>query len=256
MTPRTIPKTTARSGLDLVRRQRPAPGPGHQHVDVAVEVAVDRVRAAGGERPADHRPERRAAAPVRRSRIAGHVARREDHRRHRRDQQQLDDPGLGQRDVGADRVAARRAAPVAVASSPAGRRRRPPGLVATRATRAVVVAGDGEAGQQRPDDRAEREVERLRPLVEPGQDLEPADQRPGPGTGSPTADGQPDERRVVALGPPGDDRGRRPRSARRRPPTQRWSTCAAAVDGRSSGRDERAVHQRPVGEHERRRPSP
>ena len=43
--------------LDLVGRQRPAPGPGHQQVDVAVEVAVDRVGAAGGERPADQRPE-------------------------------------------------------------------------------------------------------------------------------------------------------------------------------------------------------
>ena len=43
--------------LDLVGRQRPAPGAGHQQVDVAVEVAVDRVRAARGERAADQRPD-------------------------------------------------------------------------------------------------------------------------------------------------------------------------------------------------------
>ena len=58
-------------------------------------------------------------------------------------------------------------------------------------------------------------MERLRPLGQPGQDLESADDdldREQAGR----AQRQPDERRMVALRPPGDDRERRRRSARRR----------------------------------------
>ena len=74
-------------------------------------------------------------APQSASRDAGgtrQVARREDHRRDRRDEQQLDDPRLGQRDVGADRVArvvrgrAVRAAAPGRTSLVAARRRRGP----------------------------------------------------------------------------------------------------------------------------------
>ena len=74
---------------------------------------------------------------------AGHLAGREDHRRDGRDEQQLDDPRLGQRDVGADRVAGRPSAPAARrrrgppaagagAAPDAGRRRRPGRVVARR----------------------------------------------------------------------------------------------------------------------------
>ena len=84
-----------------------------------------------------------------------------------------------------------------------------------------VVARDGQAGQHRPDDRAEREVERLGPLGELGQDLQPADddldreqdRRPRPRAGrvvgwsrcvrqATTAmadDDQPDDRRDPAM---------------------------------------------------------
>ena len=94
-------------GLHLVGGQRASPRPGHEQVDVAIEVAVDRVRAAGGQRPAEHRPEHEPepVGPVDAARRARQVAGREDHRRDRRDQQELDDPRLGQGDVGADRVA-------------------------------------------------------------------------------------------------------------------------------------------------------
>ena len=90
--------------VDLVGRQRPAAGPDHQLVDVAVEVAVDRVRAARRERPADERPDRqpRPVAEL----DAGHLAGREDHRRDGRHEQQLDDPRLRERDVGTQRVGA------------------------------------------------------------------------------------------------------------------------------------------------------
>ena len=90
----------------------------------------------------------------RRRRWPGQVARREDHRRHGRDQQQLDDPGLGQRDVGPDRVAASSAAP---AVAPAARRRRPappPGAAAGALTRGRVVARDGQRRPASPRSRA------------------------------------------------------------------------------------------------------
>ena len=76
---------------DLVGRQRAAPGAAHPLVDVAVEVAVERVRAAGRERAAD---ERRHDQPQPRQPASG-----EEHHRQGRDQQQLDDPRLGQCDV-------------------------------------------------------------------------------------------------------------------------------------------------------------
>ena len=80
--------------IDLVRRQRPPARTAHDQVNVAIEVAVDRVGRAGGERATDQRPEHEVEAR--------HAARGEEHRRHRRHQQQLDDARLGQRDVGTD----------------------------------------------------------------------------------------------------------------------------------------------------------
>jgi hypothetical protein len=80
-----------------VCRQRPARGASHHLVDVAVEVAVERVRRAGRQRAADqyhgHQPQlaQRTDAP----RAAG----REQHRRDGGDQQQFDDPRLGERQV-------------------------------------------------------------------------------------------------------------------------------------------------------------
>ena len=84
-------KTRAWRGSIEPGDERPVLGALHERVDVAVDVHVDGVGAAGGQRAADdggdHQPDRRAA-PL------GH-----DHRRHRRDQQQLDDPRLGERHV-------------------------------------------------------------------------------------------------------------------------------------------------------------
>ena len=72
------------------------PGAAHEVVDVAIHVHVDRVRPAGRQRAADdhggHEPRRWQAAGG------------EDHRRDRRHEQQLDDPRLRERDVGADGV--------------------------------------------------------------------------------------------------------------------------------------------------------
>ena len=77
---------------DDVAGQGAAPGAAHLLVDVAVVDAVQRVRAAGRQGPADHggdhQPERR------------HAALREEHHRHRGQQQQLDDARLGQTHVG------------------------------------------------------------------------------------------------------------------------------------------------------------
>ena len=69
----------------------------HDGVDVAVEVAVDGVGAAGGEGAAEERGEREPEA--------GQAVGRYDHRREGGHEQQLDDAGLGQRDVGGERAA-------------------------------------------------------------------------------------------------------------------------------------------------------
>ena len=83
----------------LVAGQRAAAGAAHDRVDVAVEVAVERVGAAGGERAAEHRDQR--------DRPRRQAAGGQHHRRQRGDEQQLDDARLGQRDVGGDPAAVR-----------------------------------------------------------------------------------------------------------------------------------------------------
>ena len=89
-----MPKISAARGGHGVPGQRPGPGPAHHRVDIGVDHAVQRVRAAGGQRAADqggqHQGQRRD------------LALRGEHRRDGGDQQQFDDPRLGQRDVGAD----------------------------------------------------------------------------------------------------------------------------------------------------------
>ena len=132
-------------------RQRPAAGAGHELVDVALEVLVDRVRGAGRERAADERPERQAR-PVD-DRHAGDLAGRQDHRGDGRDEQQLDDPRLRQRHVGANRFSGR----LAPARRPRRTRRRR-GLACARGgsddSRLVVRRG-GERDRAAPHQRAE-----------------------------------------------------------------------------------------------------
>ena len=70
------------------------PRAAHDVVDVAVDVHVDRVRATGRQRAADHD---RGHEPDRRDGAGG-----KDHGRHGGDEQQLDDPRLRERHVGAD----------------------------------------------------------------------------------------------------------------------------------------------------------
>ena len=155
---------------------------------------------------------------------ARQIARGEDHGRDRRDQQQLDDPWLGQRDVGADACRrGRRAVPVARVRDPdagGSRRRSRAGTVDP----GRVVAGDGQADQRRPDDRAEREVER------PG-----SSRRAGSGPAAPpmttwiaNRTAVPTARRtsvrVVALRPPGDDRDGTITTSPTMAATQRWRT--------------------------------
>ena len=245
MNPSASPKTTASLRFDLVGGQWPAPRPGHERVDVAVEIAVDRVGAAGRERPADQRPGDAPApvAPV----DAGHPARREDHRRHRRDEQQLDDPRLGQRDIGADPVTGRgwggRPGRLGALHVRAGR-----SSCAGADRTGRVVAGHGQPDEHREDHRAQREVKGLRPCGERGDDLQPADrdldriERRGP-------ERKADERRVVPLRPPGDDgeRGDDHTHDRRDPAVEHMRRGQLG-----QGRDERPVHQRPVGEDQRR----
>ena len=88
-----------------------ARGALHLDVDVGVDHAVQRVRAGRGHRPADQRGEDQ---PDRRDAPLG-----EEHRRHRDDQQLLDDAGLGEAEVGAHGVAGTGAAPAAPALGPA-----------------------------------------------------------------------------------------------------------------------------------------
>ncbi len=85
-----------RPGRDLVARQWSAPGPEHLLVDVTVDHAVQGVGAPGGEGAADHR---REDEPQGRN-----AALRQEHHRHRGQQQELDDAGLGEGDVRADHV--------------------------------------------------------------------------------------------------------------------------------------------------------
>ncbi len=83
------------AGGDRPGDQRAVAGPVHELVDVPVDEHVDGVGAAGGQGPAeqggDHQPEP-GEAPL------GH-----DHGGQGGDQEELDDPRLGQRHVGADR---------------------------------------------------------------------------------------------------------------------------------------------------------
>ena len=169
--------------------------------------------------------------------MPGHVAGGEDHGRDRRDEQQLDDPGLGQRDVGADRVAGASVGPaVAVVAGPAAaarRVRRPtptarPGRRSRRATASAAISAQ--------IDRAEREVERLGPGGELGQDLERRRRPPGREQDG-RAERQPDER---SGGRAGSARRRRAIATTMSPTTtatQRWRTCAggrASVSGGTS----------------------
>ena len=107
-----------------------------------------------------------------------------------------------------------------------------------------VVAGDGQPGQGRPDHRTERQVERLGPLGQPGQDLRTADDDLDREQDR-RADRQPDQRRVVTLGAPGDDGQRRDDDR-----DERGDPAMEGVGGGHVGdrRDERPVHQGPVGE--------
>src|SRR5262245_10759740 len=77
-------------------RQRAAPGAPHPLVDVGVEHAVERVGASGRKGAADHG---RDDQPELRDSATG-----EEHHRHGRQEQQLDDAGLGERHVGTDDV--------------------------------------------------------------------------------------------------------------------------------------------------------
>jgi hypothetical protein len=78
----------------LARHQRAVAGPGHDGVDVPVHDHVERVGAAGGQGPADEGPHHQ---PEGRQTGVGH-----HHRGQRGDEEELDDPGLGEGQVGGD----------------------------------------------------------------------------------------------------------------------------------------------------------
>ncbi len=102
--PERHPERQPEPGRDPSGRDRAEPRARHPGVDVPVEPHVDRVGAAGHQVAAQEHPEE--LAPGR------EPGRRDEHRRDRRDQQQRDDPRLGQRDqVGGEGRAPRRRAP-------------------------------------------------------------------------------------------------------------------------------------------------
>ena len=92
-------KVSAAVGVDRPGDQRAPAGALHHRVDVPVDVHVDGVGAAGGQRAPGQRPEHEPAR--------GQAPLGDDHRRHRRDQEQLDDPGLGEGHVGLQRASRR-----------------------------------------------------------------------------------------------------------------------------------------------------
>jgi hypothetical protein len=190
-----------------VRGQWALPGPAHHVVDVAVQVHVDRVRGAGGERPAD---EGRDDLPHGRQPPGG-----EDHRGDRDDQQQDDDPGLGQRQVGANGVAERRARVGLGLGTLGVGDRLPDGRLAP--------CDDGERDDDGPDQRRQGDVEGACPGRELGHHVGPADE---------------DLRREQ------DEReGREPHE----PPRAR--SHRARADRRPPERREHDDREHPVGEH-------
>ena len=79
------------AGLDQARDERPVLGALHQAVDIAIDVHVDRVGPARGQGAAEHGGHHE---PHRRHAPLGH-----NHRGHRGHEEELDDAGLGERDV-------------------------------------------------------------------------------------------------------------------------------------------------------------
>ncbi len=78
-------------GLDPAGDERAPAGAHHARVAVAFDVVVDRPGAARGQVAAEHRPEQ--------GRDRREAAIGDDHRRHRGQQEQRDDPRLGEHDV-------------------------------------------------------------------------------------------------------------------------------------------------------------
>ena len=192
-----------------MRRERPAAGAGHQRVDVAVQVLVDGVRRSRRQRAADERRDD--------ERQGRHAVRGQDHRRHGRDQQQLDDARLREGDVGAHDLAAARVRVVGDGQGQAARlHHRLAGLLApvawVPAGRAVgggpgrsagLAPGvDGGRHEQTPDGRAEADVKGLGPGGQVGEDLGRADDALDEEQGGARPDEQ-EQRRTGGGGTPG-----------------------------------------------------
>ena len=178
---------------------------------------------------------------------AGHPARGEDHRRDRRDEQQLDDPRLRQRDVGADRVAGRPAGSRLDGRFAQARVGSP--VRADRGRPGRVVARDGQPDQHREDDRAEGQVERLRPAGQARSGPAARRRRPGSRTGRPP--------RAPAGRWSGRSRWVRHATTRERHDHEPDDGGHPAMEdvrrgGLGERRDERPAHQRPVREDQRR----
>ena len=116
--PERDPEPQRGARLDPPRRQRPPRRARHARVDVALDVVVDRARAAGGEVSADHRREQDHAEPGQES--ATNIVASGRH------EQQRDHARLGQRDVVADAARARRRAARSARARRGVRRRRLP----------------------------------------------------------------------------------------------------------------------------------
>ena len=133
-------------------RQRPMPRPTHDVVNVAVQVHVDRVGAAGGQRAPHHH---RRDEPDRWDPPLG-----KHHGRHGGDQQQLDDAWLGERHVGAKGVGSRWRLDVARGGRRAeGRSRRP------------APHAQPQPEEDGPQRRSDREMGNHEERGEPGPDV-------------------------------------------------------------------------------------
>ena len=221
--PSAIPKASPCSGSIRPATSGRRAGAGHARVAVAVDVVVDRPGAAGGQVAAEHRPEDRRE---RRARGVG-----DEHRRDRGQQQQRDDPRLGQRDVVAEharadggrrggqrrgRRSASRQRPVLVALSISSGRRPPacrsrrPGASARRRRRPAPRQRGGRVDDGGPESRRQRQVGDDQRRVLAGPDVERAEQD--------LADEEQRERREGAVG-----------TRRRRSATAAIATTAIAV---------------------------
>ena len=222
-----------------MRGERPLARASHPLVDVAVVVAVDRVCAPCGHRPAEQRAQHQPPG--------GNAARGDHHRRHGRDEQQDDDARLGELKIDGGTFA--RAPPRPFGALPY---RLAPGGEALRGRFRKVAADESQRRSRPPGERAERYVRDHRRLRQARPDVRGADQDL---RGEQSAEGGRHRahgalRRLAAPRAPHHGRDQDPGAEGEEPVQEVRGRVLAEVG------DEPAVHQRPVGKRQTRVLSP